>query len=513
MRDIKKILAVILAMTFVAVPVSSCSKNKKTGKLDFEESQEEEDNKGSYDWLSREPTANKPHIDPPADITGTEIVWLSDYDLNPTADGQRSVALSLFEDVYGGKVKYVHTSVEDRFTTLSAMILAGDEVDMFEYDRSAFPDGAFRNQFEALDPYFPSLEIQNEIWDDMLGVIESFKYNGKHYVIPYDVTNSTVLTYSRTMIKNNNLKDPYELYKQGKWDWDSFMSIMESFHQKTNGIGINGLCGGAILHSSGHTIVNYRNGKFYNNIISQPIKEAEMFMQEISNKNLYSSYRNTSFPTGANTLFYASPEWTVGASNVKSTGMDFMVVPFPKCPDTEEYFNTYDYSAKMLVKNSTKGDAVATYIKCERAVIVQEDYKEPAKAYATAPKVNGFGVTTSQLTAEQYDALQDFKDLTKFTPVVDFAYGMGASMYTTEDSYGIVDRLERDMLVTGGTEKNWIDLRNTYLAMINDEVDRFNGVVKQPPTEEPTTSSDSQETSETSVAEQSTTEIEDTTSE
>lgn len=490
MRDIKKILVGITALAFVAVPVfSSCSKNKTTGNLEVEESQSEE-----YNWARGEPTGKKPHIDPPADITGTEIVWLADYDLNPEPNGQRSVAVSLFEDVYGGKIRYVHTSREEKFTRLSSMILSGEEVDMFEYDPSALPDGVFRNQFDALDPYFPSLEIQNGIWDDMLGVIESFKYKGKHYVIPYDVTNSTVLTYSRKMIKENKLSDPYTLYKQGKWDWDSFMQIMEAFHRKTNGIGINGLCGEAIIHSSGHTLVNYRNGKLVNNTASEPIKEAEEFMQKLSNKNLYSSYRNESFPTGANTLFYASPDWTVGVSNVKSVGMDFMVVPFPKYPDSEEYFRTYEYSAKMLVKNSKKGDAVATYIKCERSAVTQADYKKPAKDYATAPKTNGYGVKISQLTAEQYDALQEYKDLTKFTPVVDFAHGMGTAMYTSEDSLGVVDRLEKDMLVTGGTEKDWADLRNTYKGIINGEADRINGVVTT------TTTAPPDESTETTTA-------------
>ncbi|MDE7138798.1 MAG: extracellular solute-binding protein [Ruminococcus sp.] len=465
MKNIKKTLAGIIAVTTVMTSAVSCRKNV-TGNLSVET-----DDKP----IAMLPESEEPEgVGEPADISGTEIVWLSDYDLNPTEKDKRSVALSLFEDVFGGKVKFVYTPAEERFDKLASMILAGDEVDMVEYDPCALPDGVKKNQYEPLDPYFNSLEINSSIWDDMSDVIDMFEYNDQHYVIPYSLSNPVVLTYSRKMIEENKLDDPYELYEKGKWDWDTFMEMMEKFKTNTGGYGINGFVGNSLIHSTGFNIVNYKNGKLINNINTAPIKEAETFMQEIANKKLYSTYRNDSFPSDNDTLFFAAPFWTIGVSNVRCPDMDFMAIPFPQYDKAKENYIVCDFNAKMLVKNSQKGHAVATYIKCERFAVTQEDYKEPAKEFALLPQKNSKGATVSQLTPEQYDILQEYTDPTEITPVVDFAYGMGDRLYSSAGSDGIIDQLEKNMLISGGTYETWKTFRDSCSAVIKEEIERLN---------------------------------------
>lgn len=464
MKNIKKTLAGIIAVTTVMTSSVSCRKNV-TGNLSVEK-----DDKP----IAMLPEGEEPEISEPADISGTEIVWLSDYDLNPQEKDERSVALSLFEDVFGGKVKFVHTSVEERFEKLSSMILAGDAVDMVEYDVSALPGGVSKNLYEPLDPYFNSLEINSSIWDNMSDVIDKFEYNGSHYVIPYSLSDPVVLTYSRKMMEENKLDDPYELYKEGEWDWDAFMDMMETFHTNTGGYGINGFVGNSLIHSTGFNIVTYRKERLVNSLNTVPIKEAETFMQEIANKQLYSPYRNDSFPSGKGTLFFAAPFWTIGVSNVRCPDMDFMAVPFPKYKNTKENYIVCNFDAKMLVKNSQKGHAVATYIKCERFAATQREYRKPAKEYALLPQTNDKGVTVSQLTSEQYDLLHEYTDPTRITPVVDFAYGMGENFYSSEGSDGIIDRLEKDMLKSGGTYETWKTLRDSCSPEIRKETARLN---------------------------------------
>lgn len=463
MKNVKKTLAGIIAVIAVMTSAVSCKKNV-TGNLSVESSEKP---------IAMLPETSE-EIGEPADISGTEIVWLSDYDLNPTEEGgSRSVALSLFEDVFGGKVKFVYTPAEEKFTRLESMILSGEEVDMFEYDTSAVPDGVKKNLYEPLDPYFNSLEINSGIWDDMSDVIDAFEYDDKHYVIPYSLSNPVVLTYSRKMIEENELDDPYELYKKGKWDWDTFMKMMEKFKANTGGYGINGYVGESLIHSTGFNIVKYQNGKLFNNVAVAPIKEAEAFMQEIANKNLYLSYRNDSFPSGKSTLFFAAPFWTIGVSNVRCPDMDFTAVPFPKYPKADGNYVVCDFDAKMLVKNSKKGDAVATYIKCERFAEIQEEYEEPKKEQALLPQTNGVGAVISQLTSEQYDILQEYTDPSVIKPVVDFAYGMGDAMYSSAGSEGIIDQIEKNMLLSGGTFEVWRDLRDSCAKAIKQEIKRL----------------------------------------
>ena len=131
-------------------------------------------------------------------------------------------------------------------------------------------------------------------------------------------------------------------------------------------------------------------------------------------------------------------DWALGASNVKADPKpdyedngyveenDLMIVPFPKQPGSDEYYLNCNFGAKMLVKNSDKGAAVAAYIKCERLASMIDEYKDAAKEKAIIPEVNAQGKLKSYVTEEQYDALQDYKDPKNITPVFDFGYGMGS---------------------------------------------------------------------------------------
>ena len=83
-----------------------------------------------------------------------EITWLADYDLNPQPGGQRSAALTLFEDIFGGRINCVYTSPKDKYETLSSMINSGETVDMFPCEAGAFPNGTTAGLFDPLDPYF-----------------------------------------------------------------------------------------------------------------------------------------------------------------------------------------------------------------------------------------------------------------------------------------------------------------------------------------------------------------------
>lgn len=416
------------------------------------------------------------------DISGQTITWLADYDLNPQNDREQSAALSLFEDVYGAKVNFVPTTSEEKLTQLAYMIIAGEEVDMFPYEPDAVPNGVVRGMYQPLDPYFDVMGMDEGIWDDMNGVIEMFQYNGEHYVVPYAVTDPLIITYSRKMIKDEKLDDPYKLYLDGKWNWDKCMKMMEKFVSGASGgqtrYGINGWFGQAALQSTGHTVVNYDGEKFSNNIDDPEIEKAELFLQKIAKKNLYNPEWTGCFPNNGSTLFYAMGSWALGASNAENEDADLMVVPFPKSPDADKNYISCNFSARMLVKNSQKGEAVAAYIKCERLTAIQEEYKEIAKKNALKVEKSSSGLKKSFVTEEQYDAVQSFLDPENSVPVFDFGYGMGDKMHGdgdyTFETRGVMDNLTTVMLEGGGSVNSWDSLRDAVTDIIDSEVKEFN---------------------------------------
>lgn len=477
----KRIFAGLAAVSVVVMSLSvSCG---KTGieNNDQQDASHKRNDEADLSALEGEENAaasdEKSETD--ADMT---ITWLADYDLNPQENNDRFVALAVFEDYYGGKINYVYASPDEKFDKLDSMIISGEEVDMFPYEWNAVPEGVVKNRFEALDPYFDTMEIDSDLWKDMSSVIGMFEYKDKHYVVPYSISSPFVITYSRKIMKSEGLGDPYELYKKGEWNWDSFMEMMEKFVAKTpdgyTRYGINGEFGKALIQSSGHTVVNCENGLLSNNINDPAIEKAELLMQEIAQKKLYDTTWNDHFPENHSTLFFASPDWTLGTSNAKNEDMDLMVVPFPKSSDSIEYNLCCNYEAKMLVKNSKKGEAVATYIKCERLAQTEEKYAEAAKQESLIADKTASGTMRSFLTEEQYDAIMSYCDPTNIRPALDLAYGMGSVMYGsgsyTYETKGVMDKLETALLEGNAAVDSWEALRDSLSGIISAEVEKLN---------------------------------------
>lgn len=474
MKNLKRLLAGLTAVTAMMTAAVSCG--------DKESSSEDNSHYKDEDEFSVNADADEVKGDNSVDISGQTITWLADYDINPTNNNDRSVALSLFEDVYGAKVRFVQADSNEKFSKLATMILSGDEVDMFPYEWDAVPNGVVKDQYEPLDPYFDIMGVNDGLWDDMEDVMEMFKYNGNHYVVPFTISDPLLITYSRKLMEAEGLDDPYELYLDGDWDWDAFMDMMESFVSGASDgqtrYGINGWFGQAIIQSTGHTVINYDGNKFENNIDDPEIEKAELLMEEIASKHLYYPDWIGYFPDDESTLFFAMADWALGSSNAKNPDSDLMIVPFPKAPDADENYLCCNFAAKMLIKNSTKGEAVATYIKCERLAATQDEYKEIAKQKALVTEKTAAGVVKSFVTEEQYDALHSYLDTKNVTPMFDFGYGMGERMYGsgeyTYETRGVMDNLTTALLESNAAVDSWATLRDAWTGVIDEEVARFN---------------------------------------
>ncbi len=397
-----------------------------------------------------------------------EITWLADYDLNrPT--GERPSAIAIFEDFYGGKVNYIQTSPENKLSRLEEMLNSGDEVDMFPYEDGIFPEGAARNLFQPLDPYFEELGMEEEgLWDDMSDIIEGFKYKDQHYVVPYALSEPYLLTYSRSLFSSQGMEDPYTLEKEGRWDWNALTSMINRFIEtetSAHHFGISGFYGEAILSSTGHTVIGFDGNSFTNNIADPYIESAEALMNDLRARWLYNSYWSDMYLHDQNTLFYCSRDWSLPISDKYDADYDLMVVPFPNIPGADKKYINCKADARMLVSGSTKGSAVATYLKCERLAATQ--LKDSAKEAAL-----------KTITEEQYNAIQDYLDPSKVTPVFDFGYGMGPRMYGsgnyTFETRGVMDNVTSVLLESGAPYSNWEDLRNSLSPIIDEELTKYN---------------------------------------
>lgn len=405
------------------------------------------------------------------------IKWLSHYDINPSGSDDRSIALTLFEDVYGGKIEWISTTNDTKYDDLSKMVLGGEKVDMFPYETDALPKGVSENLYQPLDEF---IDLDSELWSGIKDTADKMQYNGSHYIIPYSIEDPICIIYSRKMIKEEKLDDPYELYKQGKWDWDTFMSMMKAFKDnegENTRYGCTGWVGQALIYSTGKTIVNYDGSKFTNNMTDPDIEKAELLLEDISDSGLYNDSWQTYFPESGSSLFYAMAPWALEESNAANPDMDIFIVPFPKMPGADNYYSSCLFGAKMLVAGSNKGEAVAKYIECERIAATDEKYREAVKKQAAEKIKNTFGQDLF-ISEEQWGVSQEAADPSKVIPVFDYGFGMGSAMSgnaTSYDSRGALRNIT-DGLISGydGSPSSWNDLRDSYIEVVDNEIEKYN---------------------------------------
>lgn len=480
---IKKILAALASLAMLAVSFTACSSDKdksSSGAADELQSETESENEsGSESDTASEEDEDSGESSEKAEESGDmTIKWLADYDLNPTDGGERSIALTLFEDAYGGKVEWIPTTNDTKYDDYSKMILGGEKVDMIPYELYSIPKGASEELYQPMDEL---IDLDSELWSGMKETADKLQYKGKHYAVPYRIDDPICIIYSRKMIKDEELDDPYELYKQGKWDWDSFTSMMEKFTENSGEDtrwGCTGWIGQALVQSTGKTMVNYDGTKFTNNLSDPDIEKAEQLLEKLASSGLYNDSWHTYFPESGSTLFYAMAPWALEESNAFNSDEDIFIVPFPKMPGADKYYSTCSFGAKMLAAGSDKGNAVAKYIECERLAVTDEKYIAISKENALTPVLDYQGEKIRFLTEEQWNVIQEITDPSKVVPMFDYGFGMGSKMggdSVEYDSRGAMKNLT-DGLIGGmsGSPDNWEELRDSYTKTIDEEIAKFN---------------------------------------
>ncbi len=434
---IKKILAVITIIVAASTGFTACDKQESSSTADI---------------LETKP-ATEPTVENIETMENGTIRFLSDYDLNPS-NGSRSIALTLFEDVYGGKIEWVPTTRKTMYEDLSKAVLGGEKIDMFPYMDNALPYGVSKDYFEPMDDY---LDMSEDMWSDIKGLADKMAYGGKHYAVPTGINDTAVLIYSRKAVKDAGFDDPYKLYTEGKWDWDTFIKMMKEF----DGTGCAGAIGQGIIQSTGQPFVNYASNAFTSNLDNEDIKKAGKIVEQISGVMYADEWYDT---LDDDILFLGAGSWAIPQSNAANKDGDVFFVPFPSADGSGKSI-TADINSKLLVKGSENAEAVATYLKCERIAATEEKY---VKAQKDAAIKNGF-------TEEQYNFLEEIKNPNNV--VFDFSYGMSEKV-----SNNIVDYEKRgaanninDAILKGYADApdSWQEILDNSKKVIESELSEY----------------------------------------
>lgn len=390
-----------------------------------------------------------------------KITWLGYYDL--VDDGSSAEQYKIFtSETYGGEIEYISCSSGSAyFEKLGTLIAADDSPDIVRYEWLSFPYGMSKNMYEALDDY---IDVTAPMWQDMAEIAENFAYKGKHYYYPYRVTTNFALNYNRKTIEEASLPDPYELYLQNNWTWDTFKDILIQWcNLDEDNIGYCGTGGMSFVATTGTTLIDVQpDGTVRNNIndpnvtrameyVSALNREGLIYQKELGDwvdPSLWAAHSGRILFLGMN------PEWTYSAASgaiqnpsgvendICNTPSDFAFVPFPRDPSSDEYTIAYDTFGYMVPKGSKNIKGAVDWIQLNRVYQTDENLKataredaiNPTPVYYTAGKYEGMQKWSLVWDEDVYDLWQDMMDPTKFNFVFDDCYGFSAELTSLADT-------------------------------------------------------------------------------
>ncbi|MDE7290299.1 MAG: extracellular solute-binding protein, partial [Oscillospiraceae bacterium] len=371
-----------------------------------------------------------------AELENKTVKWLAHYDLNPSTNGaSKSVALEMFETKYGGSIEWIPTTWNTRYDDLSTNVLGGVGVDIFPGDDVFnFPKGIISGMFQPIDNY---IDMNSSIWQNVKAGMNAYSFGGKHFNLVTSVTAEEIVIYNKATIEANGLDDPWELYKEGNWNWDTFKSMLQEFVDEDNDqYGIDGYWAeNALLLSAGvPSVGTTSDGHLVSNLKDATLESAMNFQYDLFNAGLvfnreqFNWSEQPAMMGDGRQLFYIIGPYSIQAApETWSTKIDpenVGVVPVPSPAGSDPY-----QAAKMngyaLCKGAANPEGAVLFAECN--IIGSVD--EGAIAISDRKMKDDY-----QLSDEIIANLKEIDALATQYPVVDLASGASTDIasYTTQ---------------------------------------------------------------------------------
>lgn len=192
--------------------------------------------------------------------------------------------------------------------------------------------------------------------------------DGKHYsYMPDEISvNSTgfFIAYNQTLLEKAGCKDPMELYKADKWDWDAFKEIVKKTTVIENGktvqygVGGTNLLDGLCL-SNGFSMISMENKKYKCNLYTDAGLRTLNMVREIG----YTMKATDGYYGSSNSgLTFGDSKVAMmvcanyDTSGFITSGMPVATVPLPKGPDAKTKMLGLDLQEWWLVSSISEFD-------------------------------------------------------------------------------------------------------------------------------------------------------------
>ena len=462
MKNYKRVIAGAFALA-MALSAASCGSKK------------EDKDSSSFEATNNVKVEDDEKISAIPEGSATELLYLGEGDLNPTAGNpETSTELTLFQK-RGGSIKYSATTHDERFDKLAAAITANKDVpDIFKYEWIAFPSQIVREMYQPIDSI---VDFESDIWSPTKDVADQFVLKGEHYVAPVGYEASAMLCYDNSVIESEGLDDPYQLYLDGEWTWSAWENIMTDYvgnASDTERYGVNGFFKNHFVQQTGKRLVEYEadSNTFVNNLKDPDIEKAENMLYDMNKKGLILGgwVGSASDCFSQNCLFYAMGDWAYTGNSGPKEGDNWAIVPIPASDDNPQKITTSNMTAYMWVKGSDKADAVKCWFECNRVAKTDPKYAETNK--------EKFMENNPYWTEEMYNVRTDVVS-DDYMMIFDYIFGISNTLGDEKSFdgnqkladyiYGAVASTDED-----GNQPTWAQIREQYSATVDSEIKDMN---------------------------------------
>ncbi len=372
----------------------------------------------------------------------------------------------------------------DRYSELVKLISAGNSPDIFPYE-SIYPYTIYKGLFQSVDDI---VDFSGPWWDVHNKYTENLKWQGKTYAPIISVDAAQYLWYRKSVIEENGFDDPYTLYKQGKWDYDAFFSMVSEFtDSKKEKYGIDGYpyMIDSFIATTGKTFFTIENGKLVSNLYdSDIINTMDMLSSRLNDiENKYNSDDQLRYPNeglnnwnpsyrswiDGNTLFFADGQWIYDDQWIKYKELkkwdddEVQFVPYPDYDNADGYYYNASVNSYMLCSGSKNIEGYAAFM--YSAAVTEYDYSWD---YVRREKLKeNYGWTDELL-----DHIEETTNYSFNTPV--FSFKDSIEKATTPD-VGHYDPVISDLTrMPFCGEKSFTEVRDKWIKFINEWLEELN---------------------------------------
>ncbi|MBP0990044.1 MAG: extracellular solute-binding protein, partial [Oscillospiraceae bacterium] len=273
-----------------------------------------------------------------------------------------------FEKGTGAKIEFTAVPYSDGLSAYATAIMAGTGIDFFAPDNRQFPTWIIK---KLIVPVSTVLDLNDSLYQDsgllVKGTSDFWTFKGEIYgFMPSKYTSCGYLVYNKALFDEAGLEDPYELWKEGKWDFDALEKAAAAltYDSDDDGIidkfGLTGYLDSYWIGCAGGD-ANYvrwdENGNPQFALDDPDILECFVFERELRDKGYYHTEITpvADFCEQTAAIYGGIIEWN-SQDFIDEIGIDNIgYVPFPASPsNTSGISNSLMHSSAYAIPSSVK---------------------------------------------------------------------------------------------------------------------------------------------------------------